>query len=390
MSDAKRTPLASVRELVAVGHPLPFHVHDEFGRRLLALGQVIVSETQMEMLFARGAWVDSDEASAVKRERQAEAAADGGQVVSTYRQPSLFDRWEKLVWELDALLRKVLAGFQCAPELEALGRQVVAHIDRDLDVALFMTIRHNEPRYALYSLTHALHTATVAVVLARQLAWDEDRTLSLVMGALTMNVSILEMQAQMAVQKDPPTTRQRQAIQAHPEASAGLLQAAGVQDEAWLTAVREHHERRDGTGYPRKLQGGSDMAHTLRMVDVFVAKISPRAIRASLPIQVAARQMFQEEQGGPLATGMIKALGLYPPGDLVQLKNGEIAVVTRRGPSATTPVVASITNADGKPVAGTAVRDTTKPEFAITGAVPPDRKGLPRVLPERVYGLMVA
>ena len=63
MSDAERTSLASVRDLVAVGHPLPFHVHDEFGRRLLALGQVIVSDTQMEMLFARGAWVDSETAS---------------------------------------------------------------------------------------------------------------------------------------------------------------------------------------------------------------------------------------------------------------------------------------------------------------------------------------
>lgn len=390
MSDAKRTPLSSVRELVAVGRPLPFHVHDEFGRRLLASGQVIVSETQMEMLFARGAWVDSDEASAVKRERQAQAAGGGEQVMSTYRHPSLFDRWEKLVWELDALLRKVLGGFQCEPELLALGKQVIAQIDRDLDVALFMTIRHNEPRFALYSLTHALHSATVAVLLARQLAWDEGRTLSLVMGALTMNVSILELQAQMAVQKDPPTTRQRQTIQAHPDASATLLQAAGVQDADWLTTVREHHERRDGTGYPHRLQGGSEMAHALRTVDVFTAKISPRAIRASLPIQAAARQLFQEEQGGPLATGMIKALGLYPPGDLVQLKNGEIAVVTRRGPSATTPVVASITNVDGKPVAGTVVRDTSKPEFAITGAVPSDRKGLPRVLPERVYGLMQA
>ena len=110
-----RTSLSSVRDLVAGGDPLPFHVHDEFGRRLRALGQVIVSDTQMEMLFARGAWVDSATASAIRRERQAEAEGAGGPVVSTYRQPSLFDRWEKLVLELDALLRKVLAGLRCAP-----------------------------------------------------------------------------------------------------------------------------------------------------------------------------------------------------------------------------------------------------------------------------------
>ncbi|MFO1339466.1 MAG: phosphohydrolase, partial [Burkholderiaceae bacterium] len=104
-------------------------------------------------------------------------------------------------------------------------------------------------------------------------------------------------------------------------------------------------------------------------------------------IQLAARQLFQEERGGPLATGMIKALGLYPPGDLVQLKNGEIAVVVRRGQTATTPLVASLTNAQGMPVATTTLRDTTRLEFAITGAAG-ERKGLSRVLPERVYGLM--
>ena len=108
---------------------------------------------------------------------------------------------------------------------------------------------------------------------------------------------------------------------------------------------------------------------------------------AALPIQAAARQLFQEEQGGPLASGMIKALGLYPPGDLVVLKSGEIGVVARRGPSATTPIVATLTNTHGQPIAGTSMRDTAAPEFVITGPAG-ERKGLSRVLPERVYGLM--
>jgi hypothetical protein len=343
MGHAHRAPLATVRDLVVIGQPLPFHVHDEYGRRLLAAGQVLTGDTQFEMLMERGAWVDSDEALAIRRDRQAAAAAGGGPLMSTYREPTLFDRWERLVWELDALLRKVLAGLPCAPELEALGQQLVAQVERDVDVALFVTIRPAEQRFALYALTHALHTATVAVVLGRQLGWVGGQQLKLVLGALTMNVSILELQAQMAAQPDPPSTRQRQIIRAHPETSAAMLQAAGVEDAEWLAMVRGHHERPDGAGYPAGTQGAGEMAHALRTVDVFTAKISNRAFRPALPIQAAARQLFQEEQGGPLATGMIKALGLYPPGELVQLKSGEIGVVARRGASATTPLVASPT-----------------------------------------------
>lgn len=386
MGSAQRAPLATVRDLIAIGQPLPFHVHDAYGRRLLAAGQVLTGETQLEMLLERGAWVDQEQAASARRDRQA-AASGGGTLVSTYREPTLFDRWEKLIWELDALLRKTSAGLPCAPELEALGRQVLGQVERDVDVALFVTIRPADQRFALYALSHALHAATVAVVLARQLGWHADRQLRLVLGALTMNVSILELQAQMAAQQDPPTGRQKQTIRAHPDASAALLQAAGVADEEWLAMVREHHERVDGTGYPHGLKGAGELAHALRTVDVFTAKISPRAFRPALPVQAAARQLFQEEQGGPFAAGMIKALGLYPPGDLVQLKNGEIAVVARRGASATTPLVASLTNTAGQPIAATARRDTAQPEFAIVGPAG-ERKGLSRVLPERVYGLI--
>lgn len=386
MGHAQRAPLATVRDLIAIGQPLPFHVHDGFGRRLLAAGQVLTGDAQLEMLLERGAWVDSGEAIIVRRERQVRQAGGGDPLMSTCREPTLFDRWERLVWDLDALLRKVLAGMPCVPELEDLGRQVVLQVEHDIDVALFVTIRPAEQRFALYALTHALHTATVAVVLGRQLGWAPAQQFKLVLGALTMNVSILELQAQMAVQPDPPSMRQRQIIRAHPETSAAMLQAAGVADADWLAMVREHHERPDGAGYPAGTQAAGGLAHALRTVDVFTAKISTRAFRPALPIQAAARQLFQEEQGGPLAAGMIRALGLYPPGELVQLKSGEIGVVARRGASATTPLVASLTNAAGQPIAATSQRDTAQPEFAITGPAG-ERKGLSRVLPERVYGL---
>lgn len=162
-----------------------------------------------------------------------------------------------------------------------------------------------------------------------------------------------------------------------------------MQDEAWLVAVREHHERPDGTGYPSGLTEISELAHALRVTDVFTAKISPRAFRPAMNLQAAAKQLFQDERGGPMAAGLIKALGLYPPGDLVDLKSGEVGVVVRRGPSATTPKVATLTNRQGKPVVETHVRDTSDPQFAVLGPHT-ERQGLARIMPERVYGYIFA
>ena len=378
-----RLALDEVRDLILVGQPLPFHVLDPQERRLLAEGQVVTSEGQLEMLMARGAWVDARLAAALRRDR----ASDPARPAPVERRLSLFDQWEQMVWSLDAVLRRVIDGRATPPEMLELGKTLAMRIDRHVDVALFMTVRQNDARYALYALQHALHSATVAVVLARQLGWPAGQSMRLVMACLTMNVSTLELQAQMATQTDPPTARQRDQIRAHPAASEQLLRSVGVSDEAWLGAVRDHHERPDGGGYPRGLSEVNELARALRTVDVFTAKISARAIRQALPIQTAAKQLFQEEKGGPLATGLIKSLGLYPPGDLVQLKSGEVAVVTHRGATATTPRVAAITNDRGQAIVDTVPRDTAQPAYAITGPWL-DRKALPRIPPERVYGLI--
>lgn len=384
MNTSDRIALVEVIDLLAVGQPLPFHVLDGQDRRLLAEGHVLVSRTQLDMLIARGAWVQQSLVKAVRAER---AGARGSLVPSSRRTLSLFDQWEQLIWKLDACLRLVLAGKPAVSELTALAQRFEELVERDMDVALFMMVRQHEIRFALYALQHALHSATVLVVLGHQLGWEAGRQRLMVLSALTMNVSTLELQAQLAQQSDPPTARQRKAIFEHPAESVRLLRHAGVADAAWLQAVAEHHEKADGSGYPAGLKQVCEAAHALRLADVFTAKISPRANRAPMSIQLAARQLFEEERGSALAVGVVKALGLYPPGELIHLKSGEIAVVTHRGSAPTKPRVAAITNADGRPTAQTTHRDTSLPEFAVVGVVA-DRSHMPRIPPERVYGVI--
>jgi hypothetical protein len=205
--------------------------------------------------------------------------------------------------------------------------------------------------------------------------------------ALTMNASITELQARMAEQPDPPSKKQLEQIRAHPHQSAQMLRDSGVADPLWLEAVQDHHERLDGQGYPRAVTEVGELAHLVRAADVFAAKISPRALRPALTPQAAARQLFQEEQGGPIAAALIRAVGLYPPGDFVRLKNGEAGIVAHRATAAAAAMVMAVLGANGKPVPGAPKRDTGQPEFAIVGALA-ERTGLPRVLPEQVYGVL--
>lgn len=405
MAAHDRIPLLDVRDLVAVGEPLPLRVLDPQDRLLLNVGQRLVDNGQWRALVERGGWVERGQVEALRAALAArDAAAAPPPVVRTR---SIFDVWEQRVWVLDDLLRRLLkatttaaagrpggvaapgsADPQLARELEACADEQLALLDRDVDIALFAAMRQDDRRFALYALTHAMHSTTLAVLTARQLGWDAVRIRTLARAALTMNVSMLELQASMAEQTDPPSKAQRDQIRSHPLRSVQVLQAVGIDDAAWLQTVLEHHEQPGGGGYPRGVPPG-ETAQLLRAADVFMAKISPRAQRSPMTPPMAARQLFQQEGGAPLATALIRAIGVYPPGCLVSLKSGEAAVVTRRGSNPSAPQVATLSDRQGRPVPDTQHRDTAQADHAVAGPLA-DPSPFPRVLPERVYGLVPA
>lgn len=387
MHGVQRVPVQELADLIVVGEALPFRVLDALGRLLLNAGQVVANGRQLEMLVERGAWAERPLVEECRRKLQGGACA---MITSVVRKRSLFDQWEHAVWDLDAVLRPLSKGQHVAPELTTLAERVDQLIGRDPDIALFAAIRQEDRRFALYPLAHSLQTAVLVHVTATQLGWVVARRRALVAAALTMNASILELQAHMAEQDTPPTARQREAIRAHPAKTVELLRSAGIDDADWLTTVAQHHEHPDGSGYPQGLKALSDDVRLLRIADVHMAKLTPRAARAPLRPQVAARQLFQQEPGSAVALALIKAIGVHPPGSLVTLKSGEVAVVKRRAADgAPAPTVCTLSDARGKPSVHSHERATHEAEHAIAGVLA-DTSAYSRVLPERVYGFVSA
>ncbi len=370
--------LKLVANQVKVGSPLPFGVRDEHGKLLLARGQMVDSDGQLAALLLRGLFVDIEEIKTLKAGASADAA--------DARRRTLFDLWEQSVARLERLLKSATPaepGF--AARCDEFANQIMALVSRDIDVAIYLSMRQNPRRLYLYGLTHSLHTALVCQLMASRSGWDTARARTLVKAALTMNISITELQGRFAVM-GRISEAQRAQISLHPLQGVAMLRAAGVDDEVWLQAVAEHHERPGGGGYPAKLQAPGELAGVLGLADVFMAKISPRAERSTMPIQDAARQMFQESKGSAVAAAIIKEYGIYPPGDFVQLASGELAVVIRRGATAHTPLAAAITDKAGMPMVNTVRRDTAQAAYAITGPAR-DKSLVVRVPPERLFGL---
>jgi hypothetical protein len=188
-----------------------------------------------------------------------------------------------------------------------------------------------------------------------------------------MNIGMSRLHDQLARQKEPLNEAQKKSVSQHPALSEKILRHLGVNDPVWLELVHHHHQplpaAPDGSPSPKA------MAHLLlHTTDVFAARISPRAARAGLPANRAARDAYLGPDGQPtaLGTAFIKTLGVYVPGSYVRLASDEVAVVVRRGRRANAPLTFAIVGRQGMPLGEPAMRDTSDRAYEIKAGVSAD------------------
>jgi hypothetical protein len=354
----KLVPIQQVGSHIKAGSPLPFGVRDGEGKLLLAKGQPVPNEQMREALLNRGVFVDMEEV------RDASARGhDGGGGGEDF-----FARWEALQTRLSVLLRAPQETL-FLPRVKECAAQLLVWAERFPDQLLFVVVQHDHSRHEVYGLAHLLHTAAIGALLARRLAWTPERQKSLVGAALTMNLSIIDLQGRLASRGGKLAPPQRAAIDRHPDEAVAWLRNAGLDDAEWLAAVAQHHEQPGGGGYPQGLVEPDETAQLLRLVDIFLAKLASRGGRAGLPAPQAAKSLYTGSNGHPFAALLVKEVGMFPPGTLVKLASGEIAVAVRRGTSGNIPIVSAVMNRHGDALGSPVRRDTAVAEHAITGLV---------------------
>jgi hypothetical protein len=357
---------------VRVNQPLQWDVFSAQGKLLLHKGSVIHSELQRDRLLELGVCVSRADVAKQKFEAPA-------------RVYDPFYEWQDLCGRLARMnLGFIEAARAPAPaprllaDLDRIAARVIALVVKAPDIAIFEIMQMD---MANYTVAHHLQAAALSVLIAQKLGWSAEAARNACRAALTMNVAMLDLQAVLSGQQQPMTPAQREAIRDHGARGRRVLEAFGVADHDWLEAIEQHH--------PEHLPPGtqvSNLASLLHHVDIYLAKISPRAYRAAKTPQAAARELLQDAQADKgLVSMLIKIVGIYPPGTYVRLACGEIAVVVRRGASAHTPRVCSLMSTAGMPLGEPVPRDTTLPKFAIDAIV---GKGRVMVLvdPGRLFG----
>jgi putative nucleotidyltransferase with HDIG domain len=163
------------------------------------------------------------------------------------------------------------------------GRQKLAHANRDLLLALVKAIETRDP----YTSGHSIRVATLAGLIAEDLGLGQRMLDRVRRAALLHDVGKIDpVYSAVILKPHQLTPDERSLIQTHASKGADLLRDMGSMEKEIVTAVRHHHERYDGEGYPDGLSGADIPLESriIMMSDAIDAMLSDRPYRAALSV----------------------------------------------------------------------------------------------------------
>jgi HD domain len=190
-----------------------------------------------------------------------------------------------------------LRGSELVSEAEAfLGSQIRA-----------LTVRLAEKD--TYTEEHTRRVALRAVQVGEELGLPPSRLRTLAVGGLLHDIGKLSVPDEILKKPGSLDSGEYAAIQRHPENGRSLLRDLGGFAEGVLRLVHDHHERLDGTGYPRGLRDAELDVDTriLAVCDVYDALISTRVYRAAWSAEKALGLLF-EQAGSAFDNRCVQAL----------------------------------------------------------------------------------
>lgn len=193
-----------------------------------------------------------------------------------------------------------------------------------------VTLIEDEPE-ASYLPVHSLNVAVLAMAVARQAGYT-DRIIDIGIGALLHDLGMVNVPRELRERAGPLAPAEWDIIRRHPEAGFRALAGHPAVSNFAKVIVVQHHEREDGSGYPRGTQGKDiyPFAKLVAICDAYAAMVAERPYRGQyLPHQAMEFLMSGAgyEFDHTLVQHFCKCVAPYPVGTMVVLNTGETGIV---------------------------------------------------------------
>jgi len=183
-----------------------------------------------------------------------------------------------------------------------------------------------------YVYDHSVSSAVWAIIFGKHLGLERNELNVLGTGAIFMDVGKTRIPYELLTKSTELSVDEMQLMRDHVIFGMEIAQNISGLDERVLQMISSHHERYNGTGYPRKLRGADIpvFAKIAGIVDSYDAMTTPRPYASPVSTFDAIRQLnnlagveFPQE----IVEQFVQAIGVFPVGTLVELNTGEVGVV---------------------------------------------------------------
>lgn len=186
-----------------------------------------------------------------------------------------------------------------------------------------------------YSFDHAVDVAVYLLMLGNHIGWRGQKLIELGMAGLLQDVGKSQLPPELLAKSAALSADEQALIRSHVANSLEILYSHAHLPSDVLVVVSRHHERWDGSGYPRglKFEQIGLAAEMAGLVDAFCAMLKNKPYRSALGHQGALEEIYNQRnrQFNPaLMEQFVQCVGLYPIGTLVELESGEVGIVIQQ------------------------------------------------------------
>ncbi len=207
-----------------------------------------------------------------------------------------------------------------------------------------------------YTFGHCVGVAVLALMTAINLGYNQFDLKKLGMGALFHDIGKIKIPDKILYKPGALSPLEWEEMKRHASIGFELLRERGDFNIVSAHVAFQHHEKLDGTGYPRAIRGQEihEYARVVALADVYDAVTTDRPYRPrKLPHQAVLiiRDGIRTQFDPDIVPAFISNIAIYPVGTILVLNTGEkarVIEVNKRYPAS--PVVRVITAPGGAPV----------------------------------------
>lgn len=186
--------------------------------------------------------------------------------------------------------------------------------------------------YDNYTFAHCVNVAVLSILTGITLNFNQLELRDLGLGAMLHDIGKITIDPILLNKKGALNSTEFEVIKEHSSSGFNLLRKIDGLSTLSAHIAFQHHEKFDGSGYPRGLKG--DQIHIysriVAVADVYDALIADRIYRQGYTSQEAVQIITSGSNvhfDAQVLKAFLKNIFIFPIGSLVQLNTGDIAVV---------------------------------------------------------------